>query len=297
MKRIAMLGMPNTGKSTLFNRLTGSHAKVGNWPGLTVDLMTARLLIGDQMVQLVDLPGIYDIDGYSEDERVVTRFIAENTIDIGLFVLNVTQLDRQLPLLLQVLNQNFPVVVVLNMADEASALGISIDPVSLATGLGVPVCLLSAKYGQGMEQLMASLRAEIVHSAQTEKVERPARPSRLEFLEATVKSSVQIPIVMSTTRTEKIDKVLLNTWLGLPLFFLVMFLLFELVFAVGKPIQDLFAWGFAEIRVAALEPLVQTLPPLLQGLLLDGVYNGLSTVASFVPIIILFFLCMGIVED
>ena len=203
MKRIAMLGMPNTGKSTLFNRLTGSHAKVGNWPGLTVDLMTARLLIGDHMVQLVDLPGIYDIDGYSEDERVVTRFIAENTIDIGLFVLNVTQLDRQLPLLLQVLNQSFPVVVVLNMADEANALGISIDPVSLATGLGVPVCLLSAKYGQGMEQLMASLRAEIVHSAQTEKVERPARPSRLEFLEATVKSSVQIPIVMSTTRTEK----------------------------------------------------------------------------------------------
>ena len=297
MKRIAMLGMPNTGKSTLFNRLTGSHAKVGNWPGLTVDLMTARLLIGDQIVQLVDLPGIYDIDGYSEDERVVTRFIAENTIDIGLFVLNVTQIDRQLPLLLQVLNQNFPVVVVLNMADEASALGISIDPVSLAAGLGVPVCLMSAKYGQGMEQLMASLRAEIAQQTQRDKVERSARPSRLEFLESTVKSSVQIPIVMSTTRTEKIDRVLLHPWLGLPLFFFVMFLLFELVFAVGKPIQDIFAWGFTEIRAQALEPLTQALPLLLQGLLLDGVYNGLSTVASFVPIIILFFLCMGVVED
>ena len=77
MKRIAMIGMPNTGKSTLFNRLTGSHAKVGNWPGLTVELLSARLPIGDQLVQLVDLPGIYDLDGYSNDERVVTRFLDE----------------------------------------------------------------------------------------------------------------------------------------------------------------------------------------------------------------------------
>ena len=82
MKRIALLGMPNTGKSTLFNRLTGAHAKVGNWPGLTVELLNARLILGDQVVRLVDLPGIYDLNGYSDDEKVVTTFLDTQSTDL-----------------------------------------------------------------------------------------------------------------------------------------------------------------------------------------------------------------------
>ena len=77
MKQVALLGMPNAGKSTLFNRLTGAHARVGNWPGITVELLTAKLIIGNEVVQLVDLPGIYDLSGYSEDEKVVTTFLAQ----------------------------------------------------------------------------------------------------------------------------------------------------------------------------------------------------------------------------
>ena len=82
MKQIALLGMPNTGKSTLFNRLTGAHARVGNWPGITVELLASKLLMGDQIVQLVDLPGIYDLGGYSEDERVVTTFLEQQRPDL-----------------------------------------------------------------------------------------------------------------------------------------------------------------------------------------------------------------------
>ena len=150
--------MPNTGKSSLLNRLTGANAKVGNWPGLTVSLLSARLIVGDQMVQLIDLPGIYDLSGYSEDEKVVTTYLETQKPDLILFMMNASQVDRQLNLLSQVSSNGMPVVVVMNMADEAKALGIEIKVDLLSRQLGLPVCLLSAKYGQGMEQLQKQMR-------------------------------------------------------------------------------------------------------------------------------------------
>jgi len=297
MRRIAMVGMPNTGKSTLFNRLTGAHAKVGNWPGLTVDLLSAKLIIGDQLVQLVDLPGVYDLNGYSEDERVVTTFLAQNAVDLVLVVLNASQIDRQMVLLEQLLRLGLPAVLVLNMVDEAAALGITIHAETLGARLGIPVCMVSAKYGQGVEQLHPTMRAVLREQAAAPgaAVKRPALDERQ--IEAAVKASVSIPAQASHALTEKIDRLLLDPWLGLPIFFGVMFLLFEVVFILGKPIQDAMAWGFSAVRSEALEPLLAGLPFALRGLILDGVYNGLSTVASFVPLIVLFFLCMGLVED
>ncbi len=297
MRRIAMVGMPNTGKSTLFNRLTGAHAKVGNWPGLTVDLLSAKLIIGDQLVQLIDLPGIYDLNGYSEDERVVTTFLAQNPVDLVLVVLNASQIDRQIVLLEQLMRLGLPAVLVLNMVDEAAALGIVIDAAGLGAKLGMPVCLVSAKYGQGVEQLHPAMRSALRDPAAVRDAARGRATLDERQLEAAVKSSVSIPAQASHALTEKIDRVLLDPWLGLPIFFGVMFLLFELVFILGKPIQDAMAWGFSAFRSEALEPVLAGLPFALRGLMLDGVYNGLSTVASFVPIIVLFFLCMGLVED
>ena len=309
MKRIAMIGMPNTGKSTLFNRLTGSHAKVGNWPGLTVELLSARLPIGDQMVQLVDLPGIYDLDGYSDDERVVTRFLDEVKLDALLFVMNASQTLRQQQLLAQLLQRadtlGLPVVLAFNMLDEASALGIRIDSEAIAAGLGLPTCLLSAKYGQGTERLLPALRAALQTGAQNLTPSDPAGFDTARF-ERIMQSSIDVPALASHQLTERLDRVLLHPLFGLPIFFGVMFGLFQLVFTLGKPLQDALAWGFGELRSAALEPLLSTLlstlpaalqSSLLQGFLLDGLYNGLSTVASFVPLIVLFFLFMGMVED
>ena len=297
MKRIAMVGMPNTGKSTLFNRLTGAHANVGNWPGLTVDLLSAKLIIGDQLVQLVDLPGIYDLNGYSEDEKVVTTFLAQEQVDLVLVVLNATQIGRQAVLLQQLMRRKLPLVLVLNMVDEAAALGITIDAEGLASKLGIDVCLLSAKYGQGVEQLHPAMRKALREPLGDAALEAGAAKAGGRELEAAVRSSVFVPAQASHALTERIDRVLLHPWLGLPIFFGVMLLLFELVFFVGKPIQDAMTWGFSELRSVALEPAFAVLPDVLRGFLLDGVYNGLSTVASFVPLIVLFFLCMGIVED
>ena len=131
MKRVAVLGMPNTGKSTLFNRLTGAGAHVGNWPGVTVDLLSSRILLGDSMVELVDLPGCYNLHGFSEDEAVVRHFLETQPINLLLVVLNASQLDRQLALPLQLRELGIPMCVLLNMSDEADKHGIRID---LATG-------------------------------------------------------------------------------------------------------------------------------------------------------------------
>ena len=101
IKRIALLGMPNTGKSTFFNRLTGAGARVGNWPGITVDLLSAKILLASSMVEVVDLPGIYNLHGFSDDEQVVRHFLESQAVNGLVVILNATQLDRQLALLLQ----------------------------------------------------------------------------------------------------------------------------------------------------------------------------------------------------
>ena len=283
--------MPNTGKSTLFNRLTGAHARVGNWPGITVDLLTAKLLVGGQMVQLVDLPGIYDLHGYSEDEKVVTTFLEQQKPDLIVFVMNASQLDRQVVLLRQLLALRIPMLAVLSMADEAKAMGISVDVPALSQALGLPICLLSAKYGQGMEQMQGALHNALAQPAPL------AHPPDTPHIAAAIARHVQMPVQLSDTLTERLDKVLLHPWLGLPIFLTVMLLVFQAVFTLGKPLQDGMAWLFTQAREWALEPALVALPPLAHGLLLDGIYNGLGTVASFVPLIVLFFVFMGIIED
>ena len=131
--------MPNTGKSTFFNRLTGATARTGNWPGVTVDLMSARLILGGDVVELVDLPGIYDLRGYSDDEEVVRRFLAHNSVDLVAIVVNSVQLERQLHLACQIRALGLPAVLVLNMRDEAEQLAIHIDHEQLSRRLGMPV--------------------------------------------------------------------------------------------------------------------------------------------------------------
>jgi ferrous iron transport protein B len=291
MKQVALVGMPNSGKSTLFNRLTGAHARVGNWPGITVELHTAKLIMGGDIVQLVDLPGIYDLRGYSEDERVVTRFLTETHPDLIVVVMNSTQLDRQSTLLSELQAFGIPLLAVLSLADEAKGLGISIDAEGLSHALGCPLCLLSAKYGQGMERLQGTLRQALAHPGHA----APALSA--QDLSRVFQRHVEMPAQATHLLTERLDRVLLHPWLGLPIFLAVMFILFQAVFVLGKPLQDGMSWLFTEAREQLLSPWMAAWPPLLQGLLLDGVYNGMGTVASFVPLIVLFFIFLGIVED
>ncbi len=312
MMRVALLGMPNSGKSTLFNRLTGAHARVGNWPGITVELLAARLLVGDQMVQLVDLPGIYDLRGLSEDEHVVTNFLEGHRPNLLIVVLNATQLDRQARLLQQLIPLGIPLLAVLNMSDEAKKLGMQIDVEGMQASLGFPVCLLSAKHGDGTATLTALMRKQLqtaknnnlipvdavsVDAVSVDAVGIDATGVDAVDVDAIVNRHIAVPMQASHQLTERLDRLFLHPWLGLPALLAMMLLLFEAVFALGKPLQEIMAWLFSTLRTALLEPVLAPLPSMLNGFLLDGVYNGLGSVASFVPLIVLFFLFVGIVED
>lgn len=293
MKKVALIGMPNTGKSTLFNRLTGAHARIGNWPGITVDLLMAKLIIGSQIVQIVDLPGIYDLNGYSEDEQVVTTFLAHQTPDLIVFVMNASHIDRQSTLLNQLLCLNIPMLVVMTMADEAQSLGITISLPELSHELNLPICLLSAKYGQGMENLQKAIQSALT---QPNGMNGQTPLSTLQISTA-IQKFVQVPQLLNEGLTQRLDKLLLHPWLGLPIFLSAMFLVFHSVFTLGKPMQDALSWLFTQGRELGLEPALASASPIVKGLVLDGIYNGLSTVASFVPLIILFFIFLGLVED
>lgn len=302
MKRIALLGMPNTGKSTLFNRISGASARVGNWPGITVDLMSAKILLGGNIVELIDLPGIYDLHGFSEDEQVVRHFITNNPVNLLVVLLNSTQIDRQLSLLLQIKKLGFPIVLALNMADEAKRAGITIDTESLSQTLGLPVIQISAKYGDGLPKALEAATSIINQQDTTTNPQSISLLLQEEHdieheMHELIQQHVQIPATLNDDTTDNIDKVLLHKWLGLPLFFAAMFLLFQFIFTVGAPIQDGLAWLLDLIRAELLDPLFANSPKWLSGLMLDGVYNGVATVAAFVPIIILFFLVMSMVED
>ncbi len=301
MKRVALLGMPNTGKSTLFNRMTGGAARVGNWPGITVELLSGKILLGSDMVEIIDLPGIYDMHGFSDDEQVVRHFLHDNVPDLALVILNATQIERQISLLLQLKQLDMNLVVLLNMADEAKKFGISIDSKKMSDLLGMPIFLLSAKYGTGYAEALQAVSKALRYPTPGMAEQLRSQLEQDGHIESemahVLKHSVQIPVRLSDNLTEKLDRVMLHPWLGLPIFFAIMYLLFQGIFFFGQPLQtgvnDLFGW----LRNAAFVPLLSGLPTALQGMLLDGVYNGVATVAAFVPIIILFFLFMAMVED
>ena len=301
MKRIALLGMPNTGKSTLFNRITGGAARVGNWPGVTVELLSGKVLIGGNMVELIDLPGIYDLHGFSEDEQVVRHFLHDNVPDLAVVVLNATQIERQLSLLLQLKQLNLNLVVLLNMADEARKYGITIDPTRMGEMLDLPIHLVSAKYGEGYAEAQHAISRALRYSTPGMAEQLRAQLEQDEHLEAemvrVLNHAVQIPARLSDSHTDRLDRLLLHPWLGLPIFFGIMYLLFQGIFLFGQPMQSGIGELLGQLRETVLEPALSGLPSAMQGLLLDGLYNGIATVAAFVPVIVLFFLFMAIVED
>jgi ferrous iron transport protein B len=302
MKQIAVLGMPNTGKSTFFNRFTGSHAHIGNWPGITVDLMMAEVKLGDEFAEVIDLPGIYDLRGFSEDEAVVRCFLEKTPLNLILIILNTTQIDRQMILPLQIKQLGLPAVLLLNMADEANRFGVNVQPDLLAQRLGIPVLPISAKYGMGYQKAIATITESLQQHqdlVQVEGLEKNLLSDRqlANDLKEILDGAVQMPLRLADQWTRRLDRILLHPLLGLPIFFGAMYLIFQAIYAIGTPLQKLLGNGLDWFKGIALEPLLSPLPAFIKGFLIDGLYVGIGTVAAFLPVIFLFFLCMAIVED
>jgi ferrous iron transport protein B len=303
IRTVALVGPPNSGKSTLFNRLTGLRQKVANYPGVTVEQRVGRLNgIGRGDLTLIDLPGIYGLDSYSEDARVAVDVLhgempGTPAPDAILLVLDSLHLRRQLMLAAPVLALGLPTLVLLNMSDLMEARGGSVDTLALAQELGVPVAKISATRGAGLDAIHQFLnrKAEPETPAAT-RIELPVvgNPRSYRQWATGISTRTRYKAPISSEWTKRIDHVLLHRIWGPLIFLAVVFAVFQVVFSIGQPLSD----GFSDILNKAGDYVGVFLGSgWVESLLIDGVWRGVASVLVFLPQILLLFLFIGVLED
>lgn len=291
---VALVGNPNAGKSALFNALTGARQKIANYPGVTVERKAGRLLLPNgEPVELVDLPGTYGLEATSPDEEVTRRVImgeqpGQAQPDVLVIVLDSSNLEQHLVLAQEVLELGRPTVVALNMIDLAERDGLVLDPAALSAELGVPVIPTVAVRRRGLGDLGAAVAAarEQARAAPPQPRAHLLLPERRMMARTMARGAV----LSETSRHRlhaRLDRVLLHPWLGPPVLFALLFIVFQAVFSWAKPFQD----GLDGLFSALADWLRGEMPAsLLRDLLTDGVIAGVGSVIVFLPqILVLFF--------
>jgi ferrous iron transport protein B len=301
LRTVALIGPPNSGKSTLFNRLTGLRQKVANYPGVTVEQRMGRMggINRDDLV-LIDLPGIYSLDPFSEDARVSVEVLAGHMPgtpkpDAVLLVLDSLHLTRQLMLAAPVLALGLPTMVLLNMSDLMETRGGAVDPLLMAKELGAPVALISGSKGTGLEAIQLFLNQQGNKDEQP-KLMLPVLGNAMSTHRwaAQVSSRTGYRAPLSAQATRKVDAILLHRFWGPLSFLVVVFGVFQVVFSVGLPLSNGMQEGLNHLG----KWLTDYLPAgWIRSLVLNGAWNGVTSVLVFLPQILLLFLFIGILED
>lgn len=358
---IGLIGNPNSGKTTLFNQLTGARQRVGNWAGVTVERKEGRFTTASHSVRLVDLPGTYSLTTLSADnsldEQIACHYMLSGEADLVINVVDASNLARNLWLTLQLQALGVPCIIALNMLDIAASQQIEINVAELERQLGCPVIPLVSTRGKGIDCLRRAIddaarlpgRCQVVYPAETEQhiaslcEVMPARPQQqrqwlaVQMLEGDIYSQAQAPEAAAKMRTlpnlqaapmqiaaarhqrintvchavtaphqptphrlsAHLDRIALNRWLGLPVFFLVMYLMFFLAINLGGALQPLFDLGSAALFIHGMQWLGAVLhfPLPLTLFLAQGLGGGINTVMPLVPQIGLMYLFLSLMED
>ena len=312
MKRIALIGNPNCGKTTLFNVLTGANQTVGNWPGVTVEKKFGYFKLADEKLEIVDLPGIYSLEQEHSgiDEKIASDYLEQADISLIINIVDATNLERNLVLTQQLLEKSIPVIVVLNMLDVAEQQGIIISHHTLAKHIGVPIIEMVAARKHGVVDLIACLKSviakpqlglanlEIDNSNLTEEpiIKRYHQSRRL------VDGVVEVSPTHHSI-SERIDNVVLNRWLGVPFFLLMIYLMFTFAVNLGAVFIDFFDILLTALIVDGTSWLLSNVLPeilvaeVLITLVAQGVGGGITLVATFIPVIGFLYLCLSALED
>lgn len=308
--RFALVGNPNIGKTSLFNALTGAHQKVGNWPGVTVEKKEGYFDLDGLRANIIDLPGIYSLSpgATALDETIARRVLEQGDIDAIINIVDASNLNRNLLLTQELSQLGKPMVVVLNMSDAAQRNGIHIDEKELSLRLDVPVVSTIAKSGVGIDrlrQVLLTLAGSEVQEPALRTAETLAGHSetasyieRFAVVERTLDGVVRLE-KRPATGTDLIDRIVLNRWLGIPIFLGVMYLLFTFAISIGSLFIDFFDIVTGVFLIDSVRWLCEYLhlPLLLTTLIADGVGGGITLVATFIPVIAFLYLGLSFIED
>lgn len=312
--RIALAGNPNSGKTTMYNLLTGSNEHVGNWAGVTVDKRESSLkknycATAIEEVVAVDLPGAYSMSPFTSEESITSGYVKHENPDAIINIVDATNLSRSLFFTTQLLELGIPVVVALNKSDLTDKKGTKIDVDKLSKELGCPVVATVSTNERGIAEVAAKAieakgKKQVAPYHQGEinlhdknEVEKADR-KRFEFVNKIV-SQVETRKVLTKTRNtqDKIDAVLANKWLGIPIFAVVMWLVFDISQSkLGPFLADILV-GWIETFQGYVAEMVSNASPFLQSLLVDGIIGGVGAVVGFLPLVMVMYFLIALLED
>ena len=299
--KIALVGQPNVGKSMLINSISNSRLKVGNFSGVTVEKKEVIFKYKDYNIKIIDLPGSYSLENYSLEEKVVKNFLNQNEYDIILNVIDSTNLQRNLLLTSELLDLNKKMVIALNMSDEAKKENILINNEKLSSLLNTPCIKTSATKKDGITELLEQIiktfkedKTTFKHSFTTHILNHDEiLAKRFNFIKNLIQQCVKIEEIKEKTTTEKIDSILMNKFIGLPIFLFFMWGLFQLTFTLGEIPMD-YIDTFFSLFIDVTKNIIGDNQ--LSSLLGDGVIAGVSAVVMFLPNILILFLGISLLE-
>ncbi len=369
--RIVLAGNPNCGKTTIFNCLTGARQHVGNYPGVTVESKTGKFMLGEDEIEIIDIPGVYSLSSSSPEEGVAFEELSKPGIDLIMNVIDSSIPQRSLYLSTQLAELHIPMLIVFNMSDEAKKKGLKFNIQKLQSYFGCSIVQTVGSRGDGIEKLKSALAESLLHledhdvpkltygadvddairelvawiePAMTDRIRHiPARFFAIKLLEkdtcvmrlpefrnldaiidaqithlyarhaitaetfmadcryAMISGACRDAISFTQERrreiSDKIDAVVTNQWVGLPLFFAIMYLMFWFTFTCAAPMTDGIEWFFAWIQSVIERFWSPDFQPVLRSLLTDGVIHGVGGVIVFLPNILFLFLAIAFLED
>lgn len=312
--RIALAGNPNSGKTTMYNALTGKNERVGNWAGVTVDKKESLLkksFSDKEEIMIVDLPGAYSMSPFTAEESVTSEYIKNANVDAIINIVDATNLSRSLFFTTQLLELGVPMVVALNKSDINEKKDTKIDAEKLAEKLGCPVIetvstastdtghdalisMVKDKLGKGQTAPYIQSDVDMTDKAAVQAADR----KRFEFVNNIVKEvETRTILTKDTNRQDKLDQILTNKWLGIPIFAVIMFLVFDISQStLGPWLADILV-GWIESFQSIVANMISGSSDFTQALLVDGIIGGVGAVLGFLPLVMVMYFLIALLED